>query len=320
MAAAVESMAWAGETPWHGLGVKVGEDLTPAEMLVEAGLNWEVYKIPLFGEVDGVTVKADHHFIARDSDNSILGETTENWNLVQNAEAFELFQRWMDKSPVRIKMHTAGSLNNGKMVWGLAKLEDGFSLFGGDDVESYLLFSNPHEFGKVIDIRFTPTRVVCNNTLTMALKANSEKDKVATAKMTHRTPFDINRAEELVFQAHEKLNDYKNMAEFLGSKRIADQETLAEYADAVFPIITKREKSRKDLSKSAKAVLEAYDKQPGTQFAAGSWWQALNAVTFHVDHEMARTPDNRLESAWYGPGRQKKMNAVKLAVEFAESA
>ena len=107
-------------------------------------------------------------------------------------------------------MHTAGSLNGGKMVWALAKTNDSFELFNGDVTENYFLFSNPHEFGKAIDIRMTPIRVVCNNTLTLSLSQDSN----AMLKVNHRKAFDVAEVKEQM-----GIEQYKSMAEFLGSKR-----------------------------------------------------------------------------------------------------
>ena len=113
-----------------------------------------------------------------------------------------------------MQMHTAGSLNGGKMVWALAKTNESFELFNGDVTENYFLFSNPHEFGKAIDIRMTPIRVVCNNTLTLSLSQDSN----AMLKVNHRKEFDVAEVKEQMGIAKEKMEQYKSMAEFLGSK------------------------------------------------------------------------------------------------------
>jgi ASC-1-like (ASCH) protein len=112
-------------------------------------------------------------------------------------------------------MHTAGSLKGGQMVWALAKVKESFDLFGGDKVESYLLFSNPHLYGKSIDIRFTPIRVVCNNTLSLSLEQQAER----SIKVGHRVEFNANEVKKALGIASDKLKTYKEMAEFLGSKR-----------------------------------------------------------------------------------------------------
>jgi phage/plasmid-like protein (TIGR03299 family) len=167
MVAAVETMAYAGEVPWHGLGTPVPSDLTPDQMLEKAGLNWEVEKVPAYANVNGEQVEVGKSALVRTSDNRVLDVVGNDWNPLQNADAFDFFNDFVMAGDM--DMHTAGSLLGGKRVWALAKVKDSFELFGGKDrVDNYLLFSNPHEYGMSIDIRMTPVRVVCNNTLTVS--------------------------------------------------------------------------------------------------------------------------------------------------------
>ena len=165
MVAAVETMAYAGEVPWHGLGTKVPHDLSTDEMLKQSGLNWSVEKLPTYVNAPSGQEKTGSFALVRSSDNKVLAPSVgQNWNPVQNKEAFDFFSEYVEAGD--LEMHTAGSLMDGKMVWALAKVKQSFELFKGDEVENYMLFSNPHQFGKSIDIRMTPIRVVCNNTLT----------------------------------------------------------------------------------------------------------------------------------------------------------
>ena len=183
MAHMVETMAYAGELPWHGLGVKVIDDLTPEQMMQKAGVDWSVEKQDLVTKM-GSSVK-NKQALVRSSDGEVLDIVGKGWNPVQNAEAFNFFEEYVRAGDMQ--MHTAGSLNGGKMVWALAKTNESFELFNGDVTENYFLFSNPHEFGKAIDIRMTPIRVVCNNTLTLSLSQDSN----AMLKVNHRKAFDL---------------------------------------------------------------------------------------------------------------------------------
>ncbi len=163
----VETMAYAGEVPWHGLGEKVSNDLTPKQMMKKAQVDWEVLEVESFIEFNGKKTPTGDKSLVRSTDGKVLTNTGPGWKPVQNEQAFEFFAEYVYAGDM--EMHTAGSLKDGKMVWALAKVKESFKLFKGDEVESYLLFSNPHEYGKSIDVRFTPIRVVCNNTLTLAL-------------------------------------------------------------------------------------------------------------------------------------------------------
>jgi len=316
MAHMIETMAYAGEVPWHGLGTKVPADLSPAQMLEKAGLDWSVEKIPAFANISGKQVNVGWSALTRSSDERILGVVSNDWNPVQNSEAFQFFDEYCRAGDM--EMHTAGSLKDGQIVWALAKVKDSFDLFKGDQVDSYLLFTNPHKFGQCIDVRFTPIRVVCNNTLTLSLSERSDR----MVKKNHRTAFDANEVKQTLGIATEKLAKYKEMAAFLGSRKYKD-ETIKEYFNRVFPVIAyDKEKGpqRKELSKSATRALEVVETQPGAKFAEGSWWQAFNAVTYLTDHEIGRSQDTRLQSAWFGANKNLKIKALETAVEFAEAA
>lgn len=306
-------MAYVGDTPWHGLGQKLPQDVTPNQMLEAAGLDWTVDKVPAFVEIAGKKINTGRSALVRSSDNAIIDTVTDDWNPVQNTEAFEFFNDFVGAGDM--EMHTAGSLKGGQIVWALAKVKESFELFGGDTVDSYLLFTNPHRFGQAIDVRFTPIRVVCNNTLTLSLnqKANN------VVKVNHRKLFNGDEVKQMLGVAQSKLAQYKEMAAFLGNKRYT-ADSLIEYFNQTFPLITTKRESRKEMSKSAARALEVVHTQPGARYAEGSWWQAFNAVTYLVDHEIGRSVDSRLQSAWFGPNKQLKVKALERAVEFAEAA
>jgi phage/plasmid-like protein (TIGR03299 family) len=309
----VETMAYAGEVPWHGLGVKVPGDLSPVQMLKKAGLDWTVEAVPSFVEFKGERISTGQKSLVRSTDGKVLSNVGEGWFPVQNEEAFEFFNDFCAAGDM--SMDTAGSLKGGKMVWGLGKIKQSFELKGGDVVESYLLFSNPHEFGRCIDIRTTNIRVVCNNTLTFALQSDSN----TIVRRSHRTEFDANEVKLALGIAAEKLESYKLAAEFLSSKRYTN-ENLIEYFGKVFPVLTTKKESRKELSKSAIRALEVVETQPGAEMNPGTWWQAFNAVTYLTNHEIGRSADNRLTSTWYGTNKNLNIKALESAIKFAEVA
>ena len=307
-------MAWAGDVPWHGLGTKVPSDLTPDQMLKAAGLDWRVDTVPLMAEYNGQKIETDHSALIRDVDGRVLDVITNEWNPMQNQDAFEFFNDFVAAGDM--EMHTAGSLKDGKIIWGLAKVNESFELFGGkDQVDSYLLFTNPHTYGQSIDVRFTPIRVVCNNTLTLSLNSQSK----SMVKVSHRREFDPELVKETLGVAKHKLVQYKEMAEFLSQKRF-NEESIVDYFKRVFPVLSQKEESQKEMSKSASAALEIIDQQPGAEFGEGTFWQAFNTVTFMTDHVIGRTADARMTSAWYGANKGLKTKALETAVEMAECA
>jgi phage/plasmid-like protein (TIGR03299 family) len=304
-------MAYVGETPWHGLGTAVPPDLTPEQMLDAAGLNWEVEKIKAYAKVGGKSIDVGRSALVRKSDNKILDIVSNDWNPVQNTEAFEFFNDFIAEGDM--EMHTAGSLADGQIVWALAKVKDGFDLFGGDEVESYLHFTNFHKYGFSTDVRFTPIRVVCNNTLTLSLNTKVER----FVKISHRREFNGDNVKLMLGIAQEKLAKYKEMASFLGTKRYTN-ENMVDYFKRVFPVSGGPD-AKKELSKNAKVALSVVDTQPGADFARGSFWQLFNTVTYTADHLMGRTQDSRLTSAWYGNGRNMKTKALETAIEMANA-
>lgn len=303
----VAQMAYVGELPWHGLGTQVDPDIAPQEMMKVAGLDWRVKELESFVDFNGEKISTGQKALVRETDGRVLTQVGKNWHPVQNEEAFNFFNDFIEAG--NMQMHTAGSLKDGEIIWALAKVDDDFELFNGDKVESYLLFSNPHQYGKTIDIRFTPIRVVCNNTLTLSLNTKSE----TAMKINHRSAFDAEKVKEAMGIAHFKMNQYKEMAEFLGSKR-ANQAQMKEYFGALMGMSNK---NKDDLSRTAQRTLEVVQTQPGANFAEGSWWSAFNAVTYMTDHELGRTADTRLQSAWYGQNRNLKNKALELALDMA---
>lgn len=305
-------MTYSGEKPWHNLGVEVPADLTPDQMLEAAGLDWEVEKVEAYANVAGKNVSVGRSALVRTSDNKILDVVSNDWNPVQNSEAFEFFNDFIAEGDM--EMHTAGSLCGDQIVWGLARVKESFELFGGDRVDSYLHFTNFHKYGFSTDVRFTPIRVVCNNTLTLSLNTKVEK----MVKISHRREFDGDNVKLMLGIAHEKLAKYKEMATFLGSKR-AKNEDVVEYFKRIFPT-GENAKKQNELCRNAKTALSIIETQPGAEFAEGSWWQIFNTVTYMTDHLLGRSSDTRLTSAWYGHNKGLKTKALETALEMAEAS
>jgi phage/plasmid-like protein (TIGR03299 family) len=306
-------MAYAGDTPWHGLGTKVPNDLTSDQMLEAAGLDWTVEMVPAFANIGGTDVGTGHSALVRNLDNKILDVVSNDWNPVQNKDAFDFFNEFITAGDM--EMHTAGSLKEGQIVWALARVKQSFELFKGDQIDSYLLFSNFHKYGFSTDVRFTPIRVVCNNTLSLALNNSVER----MAKFSHRKIFKPEHVKSMLGIATNKLEKYKNMADFLGSKKAKDED-IVEYFNRIFPLTSNKAGSEKKISKNAKIAMDILHTQPGSEFAEGTWWQPFNSVTFITDHITGRSTDSRLSSAWYGQNKNLKNKALELAIEMAEAS
>ena len=261
--------------PWHGLGTPVDDDMTPIEMMKAAGLDWTVRKVESFVEVNGEKIPTGQQALIRETDGKILTNVGGNWNPCQNETAFEFFNDFVRAGDM--VMDTAGSINDGKMVFAAAEVRDGITLFGGDEVKGYLLFSNPHQYGKCIDVKFVMTRVVCNNTLSMAL---TEKSQPAV-RLSHRNEFDAEVVKELLGISHTRVQQFKEAAEFLGSKRYNNYD-FERFLGKVFGTSSQENKV---LSRTGERALEIVETQPGANFKPGTWWNAYNAVTYITDHD-----------------------------------
>lgn len=312
----IETTAWVNEKPWHGLGEKVDPNLSAEQMLKAAGLNWQVEKVPL-KTTTGNSVK-DFFALQRSSDKSILDVVGKQYTPVQNADAFKFFKEFVEAG--KAKMDTAGSLKQGRMVWGLASLGAGFKIKGKDEVKGYVLVACPHEQGKSFQIKFTAVRVVCNNTLTIALK---NKDAENVFRMAHRRSFDqtmIEMAKETLGIANNVFDEFNDTITKLASRNVSDQKAHAYLAN-VFqpelkdaPVKTIIEKANKPMAYALQALTHA----PGAQLitAEGTAWGLLNAVTYTTDHLLGRSNDTRLQKAWFGRTAILKQKALQLATEL----
>lgn len=305
MAHAVENMAYQGATPWHGIGVKVSEDLSVEEFVRTAGLEWEVKKEPIALAEDAIRIP-DRYALVRSSDRSILDVVGPQFKPVQNSKIVEFYKEFCEAGGMH--MDTAGSLNNGRMVWALAKIDEGFTLLGGDRVEGNLLFSSPHQSGKALTIMFTPIRVVCQNTLCMALREYGASE--GGFRQHHRREFDPDEAKKVMGLAKERLMDFQSKASFLSS-RVMSQDKWDEYMKSLFP--QSGEEEPRVWAKFRRARVE----MPGAEKSEGTAWHALNTVTYLVDHRLGRTQDTRLKSAWYGAGARLKIDALNTALKMA---
>ena len=163
MAANIETMFYVREKPWHGLGTKVITAPTSKEALGLAGLDWQVVQEPIYTETEELIegYKAN----VRDSDRRVLGVVTDRYKVIQNDEAFAFTDELLGEG---VRYETAGSLQGGKKVWLLAHMPHEY-IISGERISPYLVFSNTHDGSGAIKVALTPIRVVCNNTLNLAL-------------------------------------------------------------------------------------------------------------------------------------------------------
>ena len=217
-------------------------------------------------------------------------------------------------------MEVAGSLREGKIVFVLGKMNREFHIGAGsvDQTDGYLLFTNPHQYGHAVDIRLTPIRVVGMNTLSLALSTASE----AMLKYNHRHAFDVSKVRSGFESFLRMFSEYGEIARFLANKRY-DHRSLHRYFETCFPYVPNMHTRSPDFVKqsaNAQRALRIVETQPGAHYAPETWWNAFNTVTYLTDHEVGKTPETRLHSAWYGRGEKRNWQALTLACEYANEA
>lgn len=273
MAANVESMFYVRETPWHGLGVKVDEAPTSADALRLAGLDWLVEQKEVFTS-DG-TLIPNFKANVRSSDASVLGIVSNKYKIIQNTEAFKFTDNLLGGG---VRYETAGSLQNGKKIWLLAKMPTAKVI--GEDVDPYIVFTNTHDGTSAIQVAMTPIRVVCNNTLNLAL--NSAKRKWSTKHMGDLASKMI-EAEHTLLLASDYMKALDEEADRLANAKLY-QEQVAEILDEMFPI-TEETTSRKirTIEEFKENYWKAYDMADIAQYR-NTAWGAINAMSDVVTH------------------------------------
>lgn len=327
----IETMAWTGQPPWHGLGEQVEPNLTPEQMLKAAHLDWEVKKVPLFSQVEApngelIYRPVDGQYnLVRSTDYARFSTVGRNYVPTQNAEAFDFFTKFVKAGSMR--METAGSLHGGKYIWALANINYDFELPGDDVVKGYVLLVSPHVLGQGLTVRHTSIRVVCNNTLIMALHEAGAK-----YRLPHVKKFDERAhkyAEQALGLGRDISERFEEQATFLSEKR-AGRDSIKEFMVRVFDDRESKKASNDNrvpdlalANRTAKLAYNAVDKQPGRDLAssAGTWWGAFNAVTYVIDHQLStKNRDIALANAWIGGRAVTKQRALKLALDYAKAA
>ena len=306
-------MMYYGEIPWHGLGTRLQKPATSEEAIVAAGLDWEVVKKPVYVKLDKrFQVKDTFAMVRKDkwqnNECDLLGVVGKNYTPVQNKDAFNFFDSIVgDKKAI---YHTAGSLSNGKIIWILAKLPGYIRVVGNDISEKFLLLSNSHDGSSMVQIKFTPIRVVCQNTLTIAM------NKGETLKVKHSRDVKdrLKQASELLGIVNDKYEtierSFKNMARVqLNEKR------LNEYVKTIFPDPID-ELQYATVDNNREMVRELFEQGLGNNLpgVAGTLWAGYNAVTELIDHKITKqNKDMRTKSIWFGNGYNVKQKAFDVA-------
>jgi phage/plasmid-like protein (TIGR03299 family) len=334
MAHAIEGnkMAFVGETPWHGLGVKVDESMgydVPG-FIAASGLNSTVGLKPLFlGEEDGVDDKNEPKYrlgsaapafmTYRIEDGQTYGVVGPRYTPLQNVDAFNWFQPFLDKK--ECCLHTAGSLFDGAKIWILAKLNrDPSEIVKEDIVEKYILLSNSHDGTTAIRTGYTPIRVVCANTLAAAHYSN--ESKLIRVRHTASAQVNLDKVRDVMNNIDAEFNATAEQYRFLASRNF-NQDDVKKYVKLIVGVNELKEDDISTRSKNIMAdMLERIFDGPKQQLAgvSGTWWAAYNGVNEYYNYKAGRNNENRLNNLWFGAGVADNRAALELAVNLANAA
>lgn len=275
MAAEVESMFYTREKPWHGLGVRVEDAPGSKEALAAAGLDWRVIQKRMVTR-DGIPIPGFQANL-RETDNQVLGVVTDRYRVVQNEDAFAFTDELLGEG---ITYETAGSLQNGRRTWILAKLPQRY-IISGDEITPYLVFMNSHDGSGAIKAAMTPVRVVCRNTLNLAL---------ATAKRSWSTNHVGDIRGKMEDARHTLLYADRYMAELgkavdqLNRQKLSDRQ-VSEYLDALFPLAgNATEIQKKNLLRMKEEVKMRYFDAPDLKHVGKNGYRFVNAVSDFATH------------------------------------
>ena len=314
MPAFVETIAFKGQTPWHGLGKRLSENATTSEFVKESGLDWEVGLKDLFTE-DGVGVPARATY--RKTDGSILGVVGPRYTPLQNQDAFDWFQPFIDAG--ECSLHTAGSLHAGQKVWVLAQLNrDNSEIVPGDDVSKFILLSNSHDGTTAIRVGYTPIRVVCVNTLAMA--HNNKNSQLIRVRHTRSSQRNLDAVRDIMDNINMQFEATAEQFRFLASKSF-NQKDVRNYVKIMLDIKETDDKDIKTRSRNIMDEVLALVEGPKQSAAnvRGTWWAAYNGFNEYLNYSRGRTEDNRLDSLWFGPSANDNTKALATALEFANA-
>ena len=275
MAANVETMFYVREVPWHGLGTKVMEAPESAEALKLAGLDWKVIQKPIVTE-DDIPIPGFKANL-RDVDEKVLGVVTDRYKVVQNTDAFSFTDELLGEG---VTYETAGSLQDGRRTWLLAKLPQRY-IISGDEITPYLIFMNSHDGTGAIKAAMTPVRVVCQNTLNLAL---------STAKRSWSTNHTGNIQGKLEDARNTLLYADRYMAEFgkevdgLNRTKLTDRQ-VCEYIDALFPLLENpTDQQQRNLRQMKEEVKIRYFDAPDLKLVGKNAYRFVNAVSDFATH------------------------------------
>jgi phage/plasmid-like protein (TIGR03299 family) len=323
MPAVIDSMMYVGETPWHREGVSLDNPPSVEEAITASGLDWTVRKEPTYikefkqGHMNFQLSETGHYVTLREDTGQILGNVSGQYEILQNHDAFLPFRPLVDYG---YTFETAGAIQDGKKIWILAKAPNS-ALVGDDAIDPYILLFSSHDGSTGNNMRNTLVRVVCQNTLNIALsrKAKFEYNFRHTQNIKNNIKDVANNIEACqgnVAQAIEQMNRMKD--------RAINPNELDLYLETVIPFLKKRnEESVPELGIKVRNTAKPTYKKIVDNFYFGAGnkgktlWDAYNAITEYYTHD--KHYKDWVKATQFGQAYQYSVNALNVANKMVEN-
>lgn len=279
MAANVESMFYTREKPWHGLGIMVADAPNSKDALRLAGLNWKVLQEPVYTE--NKELIQGYKANVRNSDRKVLGVVTDRYKVIQNEEAFAFTDALLGEG---VRYETAGSLQEGRRVWMLARLPREF-IIGGERISPYMVFSNTHDGSGAVKTALTPIRVVCNNTLNLALRtAKRSWSMIHTGDISGK----IEEAKNTLLLADEYMTALGQEFENLRKIKLSERQ-VQDYIKILLPMEENYTlQQKRGIEKLREDMRMRYFDAPDLKDVGNNGYRFVNAVPDFATHSTPR--------------------------------
>ncbi|KQZ77896.1 hypothetical protein ASD55_17760 [Rhodanobacter sp. Root561] len=313
----VETMAYAGEKPWHGLGNKLAPQQSIDTWKMQAGMDWqieqsEVRYISGSNHLGVINAFPEQKVLYRSDTKAPLAVVSKRFHVVQPGEILEFYR---DLTACNgFELETAGVLREGRKFWALAKTGQSTSLKGRDRVDGYLLLATACDGTLATTAQFTSVRVVCNNTLSIALGNAS-----SAIKVPHRSQFDPDAVKRQLGITVSSWDGFVARMKAL-VERPVDPDTVEGLLRRVLTYAAPEGKAivvNEQALATVRSLYEGGGRGALMASSRGTAWGVVNSVTEFVDHHRrARSDDHRRDAAWFGQGAQIKQRAWDEAMKL----
>jgi phage/plasmid-like protein (TIGR03299 family) len=315
MAHLLEKMAYVGEVPWHGLGNQLSANQPIEVWAQQAGMDWNIRESPvsfMTNDADSLSSIAsfpENKVLFRSDNLAPLSVVSQRFQVVQPREILEFYRDLTEVSG--FELETAGVLKGGRKIWALARTGQSSTLKGNDVSNGYVLLATACDGTLATTAQFTSIRVVCNNTLAVALNASN-----GAVKVRHSTSFDAQGVKRQLGISVSTWNSFMYQMKGLSERKVKTHEAM-NYLLRVFSDETKTGSGNASDRTMAKvmSLFDGHGRGAELVSSKGTAFGLLNSVTEFFDHERrARSSDHRLESAWFGQGATLKKKALEQAM------